>query len=782
MSSQPQDGTNSNAILHASLLHGTIAIKATEMDIRRCDDETTVSGILTQISTLTSPIETDYILQISSTNKVKFDSPIKSKLSSSDVQVQELETYNVSKRYVDVRNLASNLRECSEEIVKYYATKSNGNSNGNGGKSGSSSSIFISIEKALHKTQDVASYIINHSSEEPQSKRLDSSSPSYIRTIISGIDKFYDTINAEKRQFSKKTNYDHVKKVAERRKEVINGAFRALIECFISSDLKSVSKNNNDKLIPDSLNKLVQTLEKFLLTDVVREEREGVHVVSDDTNSVKYSLTSSNVVPFTTRRRASVTDRTAEEMKCKEIAELILVDEDKDDDTGSAKKSHSTTLAAENVVTPQIVIPTGLLPEDNIDFVILVAIGAILFKMLEGRDMNIQLDILLVFGIACGLIGYRSAQSAVQSTSSDKHNSQHIMSKHAAVVSPQSSPNKISPSRRPARPLSRRDMLSRSQGQREMTKRLSLIQKSMKSIRSIVIHDDQPKEEKPIVPAKTFAQFPSGADIGSHHNCWSSPPSTNFHVRGPNYLKDKKKVPSDEYLFPCRGCDLFLTDNPPVNMGRNRSILEGKLRDVPTFIINYRLPWGVFLSYYEIPKRFVPFLRRGHGHGDLNTALPSMAGMPSGDRAICNFLLSDTQEKNEVWKIVPIVVDGPWVVKRVVGGKPAIVGTKMPISYTYQPPENGLAEYLEADLDIVSSAAARNILAIVRSYTQVLTIDLGFVVQGNSQEELPEQMMLGLRLHGLDPLTAELLPEADDDHRSEISDSWEPEDTGYDTE
>jgi len=108
--------------------------------------------------------------------------------------------------------------------------------------------------------------------------------------------------------------------------------------------------------------------------------------------------------------------------------------------------------------------------------------------------------------------------------------------------------------------------------------------------------------------------------------------------------------------------------------------------------------------------------------------------------------------------LVGSVVEGPWVVKRVVGGKPAIVGTKLPITYVYQPPENGMAEYLEADLDIVSSAAARNILAVVRSYTQVLTIDLGFVVEGKRVDELPEQMMLGLRLHGLDPLTAELLP------------------------
>jgi len=102
----------------------------------------------------------------------------------------------------------------------------------------------------------------------------------------------------------------------------------------------------------------------------------------------------------------------------------------------------------------------------------------------------------------------------------------------------------------------------------------------------------------------------------------------------------------------------------------------------------------------------------------------------------------------------------------------------MPVIYVYHPPENGLAEYLEADLDIVSSAAARKILAVVSSYTQVLTVDLGFVVQGNRAEELPEQMMLGLRLHGLDPLTAELLPEFDDG--SSMSDM--DEDTGNDSD
>ena len=39
------------------------------------------------------------------------------------------------------------------------------------------------------------------------------------------------------------------------------------------------------------------------------------------------------------------------------------------------------------------------------------------------------------------------------------------------------------------------------------------------------------------------------------------------------------------------------------------------------------------------------------------------------------------------------------------GGKPAIIGNKMPVNYVYQKAEDKKACYLEADLDIVASAA-----------------------------------------------------------------------------
>jgi hypothetical protein len=402
-----------------------------------------------------------------------------------------------------------------------------------------------------------------------------------------------------------------------------------------------------------------------------------------------------------------------------------------------------------------------VLPEDPVGFAFVVAIGAILFKIMEGQSITVHLDMLVLFCISCGLIGYRLAGavpveyikgSVGESTPQDD-----------TAATPQPTPLVK------ARP---------SLAQFRSSQAHNLLQASLRNFRSSVVGGQATliEKSKQIIAAKTFPKFPDGAAIGSHLNCWSSPAANNFQVRGPNYLEDHKKVASGDFLFPTRGVDLFLTDNAPTNVGRNACILGGKLRNVPTFIINYRLPWGVFISYHEIPERFLPFLRRGNGYGDMTVPLPSTADMSPGERAVSNFLLSDSEEKDAIWKMVPVVVEGPWVVKRVVGGKPAIIGSKLPISYVYQPPqpEHNFAEYFEADLDIVSSAAARNILAVVRSYTQTLTIDLGFVVQGNTKEELPEQMMLGLRLHGLDPLTAEMLPHFDNDDELDplMEDDW----------
>ena len=87
-------------------------------------------------------------------------------------------------------------------------------------------------------------------------------------------------------------------------------------------------------------------------------------------------------------------------------------------------------------------------------------------------------------------------------------------------------------------------------------------------------------------------------------------------------------------------------------------------------------------------------------------------------------------------------------------GKPVIIGNKLPVQYIYGPPDpiSDMAEYLECDLDIGhSSLMARNIVMLCKGYTTVLTLDFGFIVQSDEEDELPEHLLGAVRIHRLDP-------------------------------
>lgn len=721
-------GSSGDANMHTALLNGKLSINVVYVDIRR------------DLTNLTAKIESDYILKID--------------IGGTTTTATAAE-YHVLKHYVDIRNLASTLREYAEEVVKIYASSEFKSKSGGSGGGG----YFNRMTHYISGNSEHCTAMIR------TSDILDTRSPIYIRAVLAGIDDYYEIINSVKRQKGPKkyTNWNYVQSMTELRRTRIDSAFSSLIQALASTDL-------SDQLLPAPLMSVIHSLETFLLTDVIvdldPEEEEVSHNITSIAEiaapprpkpplfeSLTSATSTSAPRPKTTRRRSSCHERMTAESFHNFGDEVEIVTLSKTNETGeggvASNTNYLTNTTEKSGGGVEIETRGLLLPHNPTQFGIVFAFGATFIKSIEGCSMsNIRMDILVVFGIVCGVLGYRlgchhmmiiqSRQDVITATT------HQLMKKQNDIVVHESLMSRI-----------QQTSESLSLGSRHQTG--DLLRRSLHFMGARI------NPETTIIPAKTYAKFPEGTKIGSHSSCWSVPPCTNFHVRGPNYLKDKIKVSSGEFLFPCRGCDLFLTDNAPINIGRNRSILGGKLRDVPTFIINYRLPWGVFISYYEIPERFIPFVRRGNGYGDRLMPLPSMVNMTAGERGVCNFLLSDSDTKNQLLKLIPMVVDGPWVVKKVVGGKPTVVGTKLPVSYVYQPPVDGLADYLEADLDIVSTAAARNILAVVRSCTQVLTIDLGFCIQGQTSEELPEQMMLGLRLHGLNPLTAEYLHAFEED-------------------
>ncbi len=118
--------------------------------------------------------------------------------------------------------------------------------------------------------------------------------------------------------------------------------------------------------------------------------------------------------------------------------------------------------------------------------------------------------------------------------------------------------------------------------------------------------------------------------------------------------------------------------------------------------------------------------------------------------------MGDTEYKNDRLKLIPYVSDGPWIVRNMVTGKPAIIGRKLPVSYRYTPADGtGCAEFLECELDVGnSSATAKRIVSVCRRYMSALTVDIGYVIEGKVDEHLPEQMLGAIRIHGIDPLKA----------------------------
>lgn len=564
-----------------------------------------------------------------------------------------METFYCSKRYLDVRNLAYALRSYAVEVVKYHQAN-----NKQSTKKPRASHMLKLLEKPIELLQyttntesnysDLAgelddalkhSHSNNNDSQRMKrrtSKLLNEKAPLDVRDVLEAIDDFYECILSEKRQFGLKTNFASVEKVAERRRQLMNGAF----ENFISS-LRRANVDSGE--LPVVLDELIGGFETFLVTDVVIDPELSCSTTAQVTTTSRKVVVHPNaqattmentVSPKSTRRRASVEDRKREHEELRSSARGLMDHSDTqyEDDI---RKNKQVVERREN----EKVI---LLPQDQTTFTILFVVGVIGFKYVQDRTVIIQLDVLMLMIASCVLIGYHLNGAPKYVTEKGVMDGAK-MSHHVKLKSDN--------------PSNQRPSLNKSTGV------YNLIQASFRRLSTQIV----PTKEQTKIALKTFERFPDGAALGSELNCWSIPPSSNFHVRGDDYLNDKKKVPSDNYLLPCRGCDLFLTDNPPSNIGRNASILSGMIRDVPTFIINYRLPWGVYITYHEIPKKFLPFIRRNHGYGDISTPLPSLSEMTAGERTLCNFFLMDEDEKNAVWKIVPVVVEGPWVVKRVVG-------------------------------------------------------------------------------------------------------------------
>nr|CAB3469267.1 unnamed protein product [Digitaria exilis] len=118
------------------------------------------------------------------------------------------------------------------------------------------------------------------------------------------------------------------------------------------------------------------------------------------------------------------------------------------------------------------------------------------------------------------------------------------------------------------------------------------------------------------------------------------------------------------------------------------------------------------------------------------------------------FADGDDDFRNSRLKLIPSVPKGSWIVRQSVGSTPCLLGKAVDCSYMRGP------EYLEVDVDIGSSAVANGVLGLVFGVVTTLVVDMAFLIQANTYDELPEQLLGAARLSNIEPSSA-VNPELD---------------------
>jgi hypothetical protein len=223
-----------------------------------------------------------------------------------------------------------------------------------------------------------------------------------------------------------------------------------------------------------------------------------------------------------------------------------------------------------------------------------------------------------------------------------------------------------------------------------------------------------------------------------NYDKWAEPDANSFIVRGPSYKKDRVKINAGTSIGRLIAVDLVLVDQPIYSgmsthpgeriqqaLRKEKMLKEsGKESDMPPFIflVNIVLPGPPFyhaVYYYAVD--------------DMSTIDGSDG---TGSSLLCKkFLFGDSDVfRDRTFKLIPQIVEGNFMVRKAVGSTPAIMGTKLKQSYARN------SRFMEVILDCGSSPVATGVIRLSLGYAKTLMVDMGFLLEGDSEEHLPERI------------------------------------------
>ncbi|KAL6578128.1 Protein ENHANCED DISEASE RESISTANCE 2 [Orobanche minor] len=120
------------------------------------------------------------------------------------------------------------------------------------------------------------------------------------------------------------------------------------------------------------------------------------------------------------------------------------------------------------------------------------------------------------------------------------------------------------------------------------------------------------------------------------------------------------------------------------------------------------------------------------------------------------FVDGDDEFRNSRLKLIPSVPKGSWIVRQSVGSTPCLLGKAVDCNYIRDP------NYLEVDVDIGSSTVANGVLGLVIGVITTLVVDMAFLVQANTVDELLERLIGVVRVSHIE-LKSAIVPKLEPD-------------------
>ncbi|XP_042042035.1 protein ENHANCED DISEASE RESISTANCE 2-like [Salvia splendens] len=208
---------------------------------------------------------------------------------------------------------------------------------------------------------------------------------------------------------------------------------------------------------------------------------------------------------------------------------------------------------------------------------------------------------------------------------------------------------------------------------------------------------------------------------------WTATDPSTYLIRGKTYLDDRKKIKANGTLMEMVGADWLRSDKREDDLGGRPGGIVQKYaaKGGPEFF---------FIVNIQVP-----------GSTTYNLALYYMMSTPLQEAPLLeSFVKGDDAYRNSRFKLIPYISKGSWIVKQSVGKKACLVGQALEINYFRG------KNYLELGVDIGSSTVARGVVSLVLGYLNNLVIEMAFLVQANTPEELPEYLIGTCRLNHLD--------------------------------